>query len=50
MRVYKPAIMQTFTQFIISSEFEKSHLQQLFTKKHWENENEIISEILSAFK
>ena len=26
MRVYKPVIMQTFTNFILVSEFEKSHV------------------------
>ena len=50
MRIYKPGIMQTFTSFILTSEFEKSHLSLLFTRKSWEPQNDIITEILDGFK
>jgi len=41
--------MQTFTNYILISEFEKSHTQKLFTRE-WDGKNEIIKEILEGFK
>jgi len=50
MRIYKPGMMSTFTLFVLTSEFEKSHLSLLFTWKIWEPQNELMTEILEGFK